>query len=129
MADTALATLEPEAKEYRELDGNGLYFRVKPNGNKSWQLRYKKLDGSWSWLGLGSYPDVSGLIARQKAAELLDDASKGKNPIISRQERKQAELDANQNTFEQLAREFLDSKINKWTSGTMCKFSVYFALF
>lgn len=45
---------------------------------------------------LGSYPDVSGLIARQKAAELLDDASKGKNPIISRQERKQAELDANQ---------------------------------
>ena len=119
MADTALATLEPEAKEYRELDGNGLYFRVKPNGNKSWQLRYKKLDGSWSWLGLGSYPDVSGLIARQKAAELLDDASKGKNPIISRQERKQAELDANQNTFEQLAREFLDGKINKWTSGTM----------
>ena len=45
MADTALATLEPEATEYRELDGNGLYFRVKPNGNKSWQLRYKKPDG------------------------------------------------------------------------------------
>ncbi len=26
LADTVLATLEPESKEYRELDGNGLYF-------------------------------------------------------------------------------------------------------
>ena len=43
LSDTVLATLEPESKEYRELDGNGLYFRVKPDGNKSWQLRYKYL--------------------------------------------------------------------------------------
>ncbi len=42
LADTVLATLEPELKEYRELDGNDLYFRVKPDGNRSWQLRYKK---------------------------------------------------------------------------------------
>ena len=46
MADTVLASLEPEAKEYRELDGDGLYFRVKPDGSKSWQLRYKKVDGN-----------------------------------------------------------------------------------
>lgn len=43
LADTVLATLEPESKEYRELDGNGLYFRVKPDGNRSWQLPYKYL--------------------------------------------------------------------------------------
>ncbi len=28
MSDTVLANLEPELKEYRELDGNGLYFRT-----------------------------------------------------------------------------------------------------
>ncbi|MFD2407740.1 Arm DNA-binding domain-containing protein [Azorhizophilus paspali] len=55
MADTMLATLEPEDKEYRELDGNGLYLRVRPDGSKSWQLRYKKPDGKWSWLGLDGY--------------------------------------------------------------------------
>lgn len=32
LSDTVLANLEPELKEYRELDGDGLYFRVKPNG-------------------------------------------------------------------------------------------------
>ena len=39
LKDTVLNGLEPEEKEYRELDSNGLYFRVKPNGNKSWQLQ------------------------------------------------------------------------------------------
>ena len=45
LADTVLANLEPEPSAYRVLDGNGLYFRVKPNGGKSWELRYKKPDG------------------------------------------------------------------------------------
>ena len=39
LSDTVLANLEAELKEYRELDGSGLYIRVKP-------------DGKWSWLGL-----------------------------------------------------------------------------
>ncbi|MFX5085322.1 Arm DNA-binding domain-containing protein, partial [Acinetobacter baumannii] len=45
LSDTVLANLEPEAKEYRELDGEGLYFRVKPDGKKAWLFRYKKADG------------------------------------------------------------------------------------
>ena len=36
MSDTTLATLEPDEKEYREQNGNGLYFRVKPDGKKAW---------------------------------------------------------------------------------------------
>ena len=42
LSDTVLANLEPELKEYRELDGEGLYFRVKPDGKKA-------------WLGIGTY--------------------------------------------------------------------------
>ncbi len=36
LSDMILASFEPESKEYRELDGNGLYFSVKPDDNKSW---------------------------------------------------------------------------------------------
>ena len=121
LSDTVLANLEAESKEYRELDGNGLYIRVKPDGNKSWQLRYKKADGKWSWLGLGGYPEISGQLARKKAKELLDDVSKGQNPIISKQERKQQELKQNNATFELLAREWLDTKLNSWVSDTMTR--------
>lgn len=121
LSDTVIANLEADVKEYRELDGNSLYIRVKPDGNKSWQLRYKKPDGKWSWLGLGGYPEISGQLARKKAKELLDDVSKGENPIISKQERKRQELEQNNATFELLAREYLDTKVNSWVVDTMTR--------
>lgn len=65
LSDTVLSNLESELKDYRELDGNGLYFFVQKNGNKSWQLRYKKPDGKWSWLGIGGYPEIGGKLARK----------------------------------------------------------------
>lgn len=121
LSDTVIANLEADLKEYRELDGNGLYIRVKPDGNKSWQLRYKKPNDKWSWLGLGGYPEISGQLARKKAKELLDDVSRGENPIITKQERKLQELEKNNATFEILAREWLDTKVNTWVQDTMTR--------
>ncbi|MFJ6830110.1 tyrosine-type recombinase/integrase, partial [Pseudomonas sp. NPDC090964] len=118
LADTTLAGLEPEHTTYREQDGNGLYFRVKPNGQKSWELRYKKPDGKWSWLGLGGYPEISGSLARQKAAQLREDASTGKNPLVSKQARKVADQVAANNTFEALGREWFEARRTSWESGT-----------
>lgn len=117
MADTTLAGLEPEAAAYRERDGAGLYFRVKPNGQKSWELRYKKPDGKWSWLGLGGYPEVSGSLARQKAAELQAESASGKSPMTIKQSKKAALAQAN-STFEALAREWHKSRLHSWDEGT-----------
>lgn len=118
LSDTALASLEPDSKEYREQDGNGLYFRVKPDGQKSWQLRYKTPAGKWSWLGLGGYPEVSGALARQKSSELRTDAAEGKNPIATKQARIAAEQATSNNTFESLAREWHASRNGSWDAGT-----------
>ncbi len=118
LADTALSGLEPEKAAYREHDGQGLYFRVKPNGGKSWELRYKKPDGKWSWLGLGSYPNVSGAGARQKAAELRADAVDGVSPLTAKYARKASELEATNSTFEALAREWIDIRRQSWASST-----------
>lgn len=122
MADTVLAGLEPEAKEYREHDGNGLYLRVKPDGSKSWQFRYKKADGKWSWIGLGAYGkgshQLTGEQARKEAAKLRDDANQGDNPLASKRARKAAEIEAANNTFEHLAREWYATKRKGWTEGT-----------
>lgn len=118
LADTTLASLEPEGTTYREQDGQGLYFRVKPNGSKSWELRYKKPDGKWSWIGLGSYPEVSGAAARQKAAELRADAADGKNPLAVKHARKASDLEAASNTFEVLAREWIEIRLPGWAPST-----------
>lgn len=118
LADTTLSGLEPEAAAYREQDGQGLYFRVKPNGGKSWELRYKKPDGKWSWLGLGSYPEVSGAGARQKAAELRADAADGVSPLTAKHARKASELEAANSTFEALAREWIEVRRPGWAAST-----------
>lgn len=122
LADTTLAGLEPESKEYRELDGDGLYFRVKPDGSKSWQLRYKKADGKWSWLGLGGYGSgdhqLSGEQARRKVRELRDGTAKDGSIMATKRAKKAAEIEAANNTFEHLAREWYATKCRSWTDGT-----------
>ena len=71
LADTVLEKLRPEDKEFRELDSPGLYFRVKTDGSKSWQYRYKSpATGKWCWHGIGSFPEITGAAARNRASEL-----------------------------------------------------------
>lgn len=122
MSDRTLNSLEAESKEYREFDSEGLYFRVTPNGKKSWQLRYKNpISGKWSWYGMGSYGTgterLTGEQARKMARTLLirvaDGESLGqkKQAVVDEETRKQL-------SFEHLAYEWLDTQIPKWTEGT-----------
>ena len=118
LSDTVLERLEPEAVEYRENDGGGLYFRVKPSGVKSWTFRFKKPSGKWSWVGIGSYPALSGAMARKKAAELRAEAATGADITETGRARKQALMDAEQCTFELLAKEWLAARKPGWSEGT-----------
>lgn len=59
ISDKVLMSLIHEAKDYRVCIEEKLYFFVKSNGNKSWQLRYKNNNGKWSWKGLGAFPEVN----------------------------------------------------------------------
>lgn len=113
LADTVLTSLEAEPKEYRELDGNGLYLRVKPDGGKSWQLRYKKPTGAWAWIGLGGYPEVSGTLARRKAADLRKTISEGTDPLEQKREAKAAAEVAKARTFRAAADGWLMAKMDK----------------
>jgi integrase len=90
LADTVIDALEPDAKEYRELDDRGLYLRVKPDGNKSWQFRYKNTAGKWSWLGLGGYPDNSAELAREEADKYRNCVKRGIDPAQVRRDEKAA---------------------------------------
>lgn len=118
LADTTLSSLEPEAGVYREHDGGGLYFRVKPNGLKSWEFRYKKADGKWSWVGIGPFPETSGALAREKAATLRKDAASGEIPLLTKRARLVAERAAAANTFELLGREWYEARRSNWQDGT-----------
>ncbi|MDX8276161.1 tyrosine-type recombinase/integrase [Acinetobacter pittii] len=117
MSDTVLVALESESKEYRINDGDNLYFAVHQRGNKRWDFRYKKpLTGKWTWLGLGAYPEVSGKLARQKAAEARQLLANGIDPKEQRDQEKLELLNGDQFTFKSLAVEYCNNKT--WTDGT-----------
>lgn len=123
MPDTVIESLEPEAVMYRERHGDGVYLRVKPNGMKDWQLRYKTPEGKWSWLGLGGYGkaahQLSGQGARQKAAELTQEAKERGVSLMEAKTPPEAAV-APLETFSQLTREWLKIKKDSksWTDGT-----------
>lgn len=120
LSDTTLEALKPEDKEYRELDGNGLYFRVKPNNKKSWQLRYKKTDGSWSWLGMGSYPAVSASFARKRAKEILEKIANGES-IQTKIDIQKQKVEEEKLKFGTLLHDWLDTKQSHWGKDTYDK--------
>lgn len=122
LSDTALHGLEAEPTAYREHDGNGLYFRVKPNGTKFWELRYKKQSGSWSWMGIGSFPEIGGKLARSKARDTISLISSGVDPL----ERKAAVALANASTFSVIAEQWYEKKIvDGKASSTLHKIRQY----
>lgn len=126
LADTVLASLEPEDKEYRELYGEGLYFRVKPNGGKSWQLRYKKLDGSWAWLGLGGYPEVGAGLAKSRAAEHRKAVGNGVDPLDQKRAKKAAQEASRTRAFRSAAEGWFQAKTDQGLAeSTLRKMRTY----
>nr|WP_286913785.1 MULTISPECIES: tyrosine-type recombinase/integrase [unclassified Pseudomonas] len=128
LADTVLASLEPEAKEYRETYGiDRIYFVVSPTGRKRWEFRYKRLsDGGWTWLGLGGYPEFSAKRAREKAAEALDMIERGVDPGNHKQAVKKAMEAASASTFRAVATAWLHKKeLDGKSQATLDKIRTY----
>lgn len=115
--DAALAALKAKDKEYRVADIPGLYMRIQISGKKSWQLRLKNNDDKWTWVGLGSYPDLSLKNARLQATKYQT----GELEIVTRTERlKQVENDKSE-LFENLMKDWIDTRRNSWEPATFKK--------
>lgn len=94
-------------------DGGGMYLLVN-RGCKYWRMDYRFADKRKT-LALGVYPAVSLEKARNRwdaARELLAD---GKDHGAAKREERQATATAAANTFEPVAREFLETKADAWT--------------
>jgi integrase len=90
----------------KHTDGGGMYLLVMASG-KYWRMNYR-VDGKQKTLALGVYPDVSLAKARQRrdrARQLLAD---GTDPGAAKHEAKQAQAAVLANTFEVVARDWLE---------------------
>lgn len=113
----AYAAIKSKDKEYRISDIPGLYMKVQTSGKKSWQLRLKNNEGKWTWVGLGVYPDVSVKIARAQTLKYQS----GELQVVTRQDRLLKAQKDQRELFEQLMKDWIDTKKNSWESDTFKK--------
>ena len=96
-------------------DGAGLRLRIRPDGSKTWVLRYR-LSGKEMSTGLGAYPKISLQIARTKALDAKQHVSKGDNPSTAKRIAKANQVIKGEATFGAIAREWLDHNKPGWST-------------
>lgn len=108
LTDTVIKSAKPKDKRYSLPDGNGLLLWVMPTGKKCWRYRYY-YHGKEKMLSLGVYPNVTLKKARGELAQFKELLAQGIDPSIYRQEQKQRETIAKENSFEFTANLWLDN--------------------
>jgi integrase len=95
-------------------DGSGLRLRIRPDGSRSWLLRFF-IQGKESTQSLGPYPQVSLQIARAKAAEAKQIVREGLNPVVEARVKRAAKVVESETTFGVVAQQWLDHNAGSWS--------------
>ncbi len=119
LTEKQIKNAKPREKVYKIYDGNGLLLRVKPNGTKLWEYKYKiPVAGKQieKALALGVYGDVGLKEARDKCLQARKLRQDNIDPIeLKKTQKRLAKFNAD-NTFESVAREWHKNQMPKWTA-------------
>ena len=122
LTDTAVKNAKPNSDKpagYKMTDGGGMYLLVKTAG-KYWRMDYSYVEKRKT-LALGIYPDISLAQARQRRDKAKEQLAEGIDPSTSKREEKQAKVNATTNSFELVAREWLEKTAAERSPGTQKK--------
>jgi integrase len=116
LTDTELKALRPRERPYKRSDARGLYVLINTDGARWWRFRYR-VSGREKLISLGTYPDTSLRLAREKRDEARRRLAAGIDPSAERQAAKLAAAD----TFEAIGREWLSVQASKLSAATLAK--------
>lgn len=111
LTDTAIRKTKPGDKPAKLRDGGGLYLLARPDGARWWRLDYRRpATGKRNTLSLGTYPDTGLADAREKREAARRLLAAGVDPGEHRKAEKAAGVERAANSFEVIAREWLDKR-------------------
>jgi integrase len=118
---TAVQIKNAKSKEvmYKLFDGGGLFLQVNPTGGKYWKMKYRKDDGKEGLLTFGKYPAVSLEQARRKRDDARAQKAAGVDPSEAKRQEKTERVNSAKNTFEAVARAWMEVHSTKVTPQTM----------
>lgn len=114
LTDKSIKSFKPLDKQYKKSDSNGLYILVHPNGSKYWKLKYR-IHGKEKTLSIGVYPEISLLEAREKVFEARKKIKEHIDPSQEKKVRKLTARVSSENSFEAIAREWVELQKERWT--------------
>ena len=103
LTDVMCKKAQPQEKQYRLSDTNGLSLRIDPNGKKYWSIRYTE-NGQRKSKALGVYPELSLKRAREIALDLRYNL---KNMV---------EAEVMQPHFQEVAEDWFNNQKETWSS-------------
>ncbi len=109
LTDSRIRNAKSKAQAYKLSDGGGMYLLVTPNGARYWRLDYR-FAGKRRTLALGVYPTVTLSNARARREDARACLAKGTDPSVVKKQIKRAAKYANENTFEGIAREWIENQ-------------------
>ena len=121
ITDKQIRCLKSTAKAYKFADALGLYLLVKPNGTRTWYLKYR-FQNKESRISFGTYPDTSLARAREKRDEARKLLKDGINP--SRHRLSQLNNDEDIHTFTLIAKSWHSTNVKLWSEGHANKIMV-----
>jgi len=114
LSEARCKAARPRTTVYYLSDGRGLRLRVRPDGSRSWLLRFF-IDGVENTQGLGAYPGVSLQAARAKAEHSRALAKTGANPATARKVAKAARTAQDKTTFGSVADDWIKHNSSTWS--------------
>lgn len=110
LSNAAVKAARPRPRAYKIFDERGLFLFIKPNGLRSWRLRYR-FDGREKLLCLGQWPDVQLLDARASAEAARSLVAMGVDPGLQKRTSTAVQIC----TFESAARAWHAQSLEHWT--------------
>lgn len=112
--DTTIRNAKVKDKSYKLADGEGMYLQINPSGSRYWRLRYR-FNGKQKLLALGTYPQISLKDAREKRDQARKQLAVNLDPSDAKKEHRRQTLVKMDNSFESIAREWLEQRRLDWT--------------
>ena len=116
LTDTFAKRKQGNGKVQKHSDGGGLFLYITPEGKKSWRLAYRYL-GKQKLLVIGPYPAISLKEARERREEAKKLLVDNIDPSAAKQEAKREATNAARNSFEAVAREWVEKYSGDWSES------------
>jgi len=116
LTDTQIKKAKAKDKLYKLFDGNGLYLEVKPNGAKTFRIKYK-FNNKEKTYTIGKYPDITLAEARRELKKVKDLLRQNIDPIENKKNKIEEEKLQNALLFKNIVNEFFELKAHELSTS------------